>query len=170
MCRSRRTALCRGLCSGWAGARNHLSPCPRFSLCMMREAVLPLLPRGSSLVWLFYCARKAAPRCQASRMVTAGFIPAAAHQRPAKSSHPLARTSSQPPASLCTWHKGLLQSSFWFGTGVIYFLKQNDATVPSVGGMRGLGWAVWLQSISSPGKLLREDSEAHPQLEEIRPD
>lgn len=39
-----------------------------------------------------------------------------------------------------------------------------------MGGMRGLGWAVWLQSVSGPGKLLWEDSEACPQLEEIRPD
>lgn len=66
------------------------------------------------------------------------------------------------PGCRCAWRKGFFRSRLWFGAGVICFLRQNDATVPSVGGMRGLGWAVWLQSISSPGKLLQEDLEAFP--------
>lgn len=66
------------------------------------------------------------------------------------------------PGCRCAWCKGFFRSRLWFGAGVICFLRRNDATVPSVGGMRGLGWAVWLQSISSPGKLLQEDLEAFP--------
>lgn len=50
VCWSQCTVLCQGLCSGWAGARNHLSPCPGFSLCLMREPLLPLLPHRSSLI------------------------------------------------------------------------------------------------------------------------
>lgn len=70
--------------------------------------------------------------------------------------------SLSSPGCRCAWCKGFFRSRLWFGAGVICFLRRNDATVPSVGGMRGLGWAVWLQSISSPGKLLQEDLEAFP--------
>lgn len=77
--------LHRELCSGWAGARNHLSPCPRIP---------------------------------GHRTATTGP----------------SRIPSSPvpavPTSRCAWQNRLLQSSFWFGSGFVCSLRQNDAMAP----------------------------------------
>lgn len=86
---------------------------------------------------------------------------------PSRSAGANAHQQNPPILQPAVAQRSLLQSILCFSTGDIYFSRQNDATVPSVGGMRGLGWAGWLQSLSSPGKLQREDSEAFPWLKSV---
>lgn len=54
---------------------------------------------------------------------------------------PCPSSPSQIPTSCCAWQNRLLQSSFWFGSGFVYSLRQNDATAPPWEGWgAGMGW------------------------------
>lgn len=93
-------------------------------------------------------------------------VPMSQDSRPQDSHHgvqqnllvPCPTSPSQIPTSRCAWQNRLLQSSFWFGSGFVYSLRQNDATAPPWEGWgAGMGWLApvnqqpWKITAGGPG-------------------
>lgn len=61
-------------------------------------------------------------------------VPMSQDSGPQDSHHGPSRIPSSPvpavPTSRCAWQNRLLQSSFWFGSGFVCSLRQNDAMAP----------------------------------------